>query len=227
MKSVLPAAILILLVWVISCKKEESPASLSDCDQNLFNTCNGTGNGEYCTFGYKWGQNNPFGNAGLEKPGPASGQIQISYKFQEAGAVFNTHSQRDVKSESFDKLPACAKQKIREALASWEAVADIRFSEKNSNEPSDIKITVANITQGGVGYPAFSASPCRELAGTVVLKFNSNYSCEQLYALSVHEIGHALGLGHVASNNVMNPSKSYQGLQPGDIKGIQAIYGKK
>lgn len=142
--------------------------------------------------------------------------------------MFNTHSQRDVKSESFDQLPACAKQKIREALASWEAVADIRFSEKTSNEqPSDVKIIVANITQGGAGYPAFSASPCRDLAGTVVLQLNPNYSCEQLYALSVHEIGHALGLGQVASNNVMNPSKSYQGLQSGDIKGIQAIYGKK
>lgn len=227
MKTTLSIILLALLMGTISCKKEEVTASLLACDQDLGKTCNGSGNGDYCTFGYKWGKNNPYSNAGLEKPGPASGQVSISYKFQEAGLVFNTHSQRDVKSESFDKFPSCTKQKIREAFASWAEVADISFVEKASNEPTDIKIITANITQGGVGYPAFSDAPCTELAGTIVLQYNLNYSCERLYALSVHEIGHALGLGHVASNNVMNPNRSYQVLQFGDIKGIQSVYGKK
>lgn len=226
-KKTLSIVFIILSVLTISCKKEDTKESLSACDQNLYNICNGSGNGDYCTFGYKWGKNNPFANAGLEKPGPANGQVQISYKFQDPGLAFSTHSQNSLTSESFDMLPACTKQKIREAFASWSAVADISFVEKASNETSDIKIIAAKITQGGIGYPPFPESPCSQLAGMVILNANLNYTCDGMYALSVHEIGHALGLGHVKSNNVMNPDKSYLTLQFGDIKGIQSIYGKK
>ncbi len=224
MKKILSITILTLL---IGCKKKDVTASFRTCDETLGNTCNGSGIGEYCTFGFKWGANNPFTNAGLEKPGPSSGQVQISYKFQEAGLVFSTHSQNDLKSESIDKLPACTKQKVREAFAAWEAVANVSFVEKSGSEPADIKITVANITQGGIGYPAFTDAPCTELAGVLVLSSTLNYGCDGLYGLILHEIGHTLGLGHVASNNVMNPAKSYQVLQFGDIKGIQSVYGKK
>ncbi len=223
MKKILSITILTLL---IGCNKEDIN-SLRTCDQILGSTCNGTGSGEYCTFGFKWGANNPFANAGLEKPGPGSGQVQISYKFQEAGLVFSTHSQNDLKSESIDKLPACTKQKVREAFAAWEAVANVSFIEKASSEPTDIKVITANITQGGIGYPAFTDAPCTELAGVLVLRSNLNNDCDGIYGLILHEIGHTLGLGHVASNNVMNPAKSYQVLQFGDIKGIQSVYGTK
>ncbi len=217
---------IIILTLLVGCKKENVTASLSVCDQQL-NACAGNGDGEYCTFGFKWGKNNPFANPGLEKPGPSSGKIQISYKFQDAGFVFSTHSQNNLTSESIDKLPACTKQKFREAFAAWEAVADISFVEKASNEPTDIRIVTAKITQGGIGYPAFTDSPCTDLAGVLVLSSSLNYNCERMYALSLHEIGHVLGLGHVKSENVMNPNRSYQVLQPGDVKGIQLIYGKK
>jgi predicted Zn-dependent protease len=226
MKTTLSIMLLALLMGMVRCKSDNITASLSVCDQQL-DACGGLGNGAYCTFGYKWGKSNPFANAGLEKPGPASGQVSISYKFQEAGLVFNTHSQRDVKSESFDKLPSCAKQKIREAFASWAEVADISFVEKASNEPTDIKIITANITQNGVAYPPYPNIPCTELAGLVILRYNLNYTCDRLYTLSVHEIGHVLGLGHVQSNNVMNPNMAFLELQAGDIRGVQSVYGKK
>jgi Matrixin len=227
MKKTLSIVILALVVSTVRCKKEEAVPPLLACDRNLFDVCPGTGNGDYCTFGFKWGKNNPFPNPGLEKPGPSAGKIQVSYKFQDAGFVFNTHSERNLTSNSFDRLPSCAKQKIREAFAAWEAVADISFVEKASTELTDIKIITAAIQQGGIGYPAFVEAPCTDLAGMVVLRSSLNYTCESIYALSVHEIGHALGLGHVKSNNVMNPDRSYQALQFGDIKGIQSVYGKK
>jgi predicted Zn-dependent protease len=44
----------------------------------------------------------------------------------------------------------------------------------------------------------------------------------------LHEIGHALGLGHVSTDNVMNPGVQHlTDLMPGDIEGIQSIYGAK
>ncbi len=63
--------LIFLAVLLSSCKKTDNKTSFSPCDAILYNLCDGKGAGEYCTFGYKWGSNNPFSNAGLEKPGPA------------------------------------------------------------------------------------------------------------------------------------------------------------
>ena len=61
--------------------------------------------------------------------------------------------------------------------------------------------------------------------------FSYNFqSCNNFYRTGLlHEIGHALGLGHVKSNMVMNPIayKNFSHLQTGDIKGVQTIYGIK
>ena len=213
---------------LFSCKKEDNKTALSTCDKILYNLCDGNGVGEYCTFGYKWGSNNPFSNAGLEKPGPAIGQVKITYKFQEAGLVFNTHAQSNVVSLSFDNnIIDCTKDQFRKALAEWESVTNVKFEEVLPSENSNMKIIVADISQDGLGYPAFSDSPCSELAGLIVFKKNYNINCESIYGIILHEIGHVLGLGHVNSNNVMNSNKQYKNLQTGDIKGIQTIYGKK
>ncbi len=44
---------------------------------------------------------------------------------------------------------------------------------------------------------------------------------------TIHEIGHALGLGHSSGENLMGSiNTNLEGLMTGDIKGIQAIYGE-
>lgn len=213
-----------LCLLIISCKSEivnETPID-SQCN-SLLNKCAVESFADFCTFGYKWGKDNPFQNAGFNVSGPASGAVEISYKFQDAGLIFNTHSQNKVESKSFDKIVPCAKQKIREAMAEWESKVAIKFIEKANNDKSDITVIVADITQGGLGYPNFPNQPC---SGLLIFQ-NTSYTCEGIYSLSLHEIGHILGLGHVVSLNVMNPNKSYLQLQSGDIKGIESIYGKK
>lgn len=215
--------LILLILCSISCEYNDT-GRYRICNNLLL--CNGSDTDEYCTFGYKWGEGNPFGNAGASKPGPSIGPVVISYTFVDAGYSFSTHSQANLTSKSFDLLPGCSKDTIRRALAHWESRAAITFIEKN-NLTADIKIMLGDITQGGVSFPPFPEKPCSDLSGQLAIQFNPARNCESLYSLALHEIGHTLGLGHVRSNNVMNPNKVYLDLQPGDIQGVQSIYGKK
>jgi hypothetical protein len=215
--------LILIILFSISCE-EKKVERYRICNDLLI--CNVSDTDEYCTFGYKWGDGNPFLNAGANKPGPSIGPVEITYTFLSPGYLFSTHSQENLSSKSFDDLPSCSKDTIKRALAHWEKIAAITFIEKN-NLTSDIKFIMGDITQSGVAFPRFPQKPCSDLSGQITIQFNPNRNCESLYSLALHEIGHALGLGHVQSNNVMNPNKVYLDLQSGDIKGVQSIYGKK
>lgn len=210
---------------MLSCNKDSPNITYGPCNRLLAN-CDGKGVGDYCIFGFKWGDGNPLSNAGLEKPGPSIGPVTITYKFQDAGVVFNTSSQNNLTSLAFSN---CLKDTIRLLFKEWESAAAISFIEKPATEQSNITVITANILQGGLGYPAFPDKPCSDIAGSVILN-NIGLGCNSLYRSAVlHEIGHTLGLGHVKSNVVMNPNmyKSFKHLQPGDNKGVQSIYGPK
>lgn len=211
-----------------SCNKEVVP-KYKLCDSTLGSLCDGKGNGAYCTFGYKWGNNNPFSNAGLEKSGPGTGNIELIYKFMDAGFVFNTHNKENLTSISFDNNSAtCTKDKFRLAFTEWSSVAKINFREVALNETANIKIMIADIEQSSIGFPNYDQSPCSDIKGQIVFKRNE-YNCSTIYGAILHEIGHVLGLGHVNSRNVMNPSQSiaYSQLQSGDILGGRSVYGAR
>ena len=213
--------IVFILLIAFACDKEvekETLASMQPCN-TLLGSCLGNNN-TYCTFGYKIGNGNPFSPSGDERPGPGEPVTQITFKFQDAGFVFNTHSQNDVVSEAFTEDQ---KVKIRDLIRKWSAVADFEFMEKYSNEDADVRIIYAAIKQNGVGYPSYPEHPCNEIAGNLVL----STKISEPEKIALHEMGHVLGLGHVSSDNVMNPQKTHQELQAGDIQGIQSIYGIK
>ncbi len=186
----------------------------------MLNACSANANAPYCTFGFKFGSQNPFSPAGVSIPGPQLTEMEISYKFQSAGLTFNTHSQDGIVSVDFSEAD---KEGIRLKIAKWQSVANISFTEKFSTEKADITIILATINQGGIGYPAFVEEPCKQLSGFLILSTRNGDKPK----LSLHEIGHVLGLGHVSSNNVMNPDRLYDDLHSGDIAGIQSIYGTK
>ncbi|HNP78725.1 MAG: matrixin family metalloprotease [Cyclobacteriaceae bacterium] len=213
---------ILLLLVVLSCGKKETPR-YQLCNDLL--GCTGTILDPYCTFGFKWGDGNPFSNAGAGKPGPSIGPVVITYTFADAGRIFSTHSQDNLTSRSFSDLPSCSKDTIRHALARWEAVAGISFVE--SGPGSNLTFIMGDISQSGVSFPPFPQPPCSDLAGQVAFQHDSNRSCKLLFELALHEIGHALGLGHVQSPNVMNPKIQFVELQGGDIAGVQSIYGRK
>jgi len=209
----------LLFALLMSACNQEKKRVMSVCN-DMLNACSGNANAPYCTFGFKFGDQNPFSPAGASVPGPQQKAIEISYKFQSAGLAFNTHSQDGIVSAEFSETD---KAGIRLQFAKWQAVANISFTEKSNSDKTDITIILATIEQGGIGYPAFVEEPCKQLSGFLILSTRNGDKPK----LSLHEIGHVLGLGHVSSNNVMNPNQLYDDLQMGDIAGVQSIYGVK
>lgn len=221
MKKKVKLLVLLTVILATACSKNSNEVRHKLCNNLILSACDGSDTDDYCLFGYKWGSTK------TDNSNDSNEIIEISYGFVEPGYVFNTHSENDVESKSFDDFFFCAKDTIRAALTEWESVANIQFREKENAADCDIKIIVADIRQGGLGYPAFDTEPCSDIAGHLIFNTKLNYTCELFFGLALHEIGHVLGLGHVKSNNVMNPDKNYQALQTGDVEGIQAIYGAK
>jgi hypothetical protein len=221
--------VILICVTMTSCGNEDQPKSLATCDAALFEKCSGKDVVPFCLFGYKWGSNNPFPNAGPNGTGPGIGDISVSYEFVEADKLFSTHRQSDLKSLSFeDNILSCTKDLVKSAFQEWSSVAKINFKESTGGS-ADIKFIIGDITQGGVGYPNFTSKPCDAIKGQIVFKRNGFQNCENAYSIILHEIGHALGLGHVLSDNIMHPNNitKFKKLQGGDIQGIQSIYGKR
>lgn len=216
-----------LLTFVFSCDEEETKnyPLLASCNSLL--GCGAQGDDvSFCTWGFKFGNNNPYSPSGPNISGPKSKAELISYKFLNDEIVFKTSGQNTAVSMVIDDA---YRDEIRQVISEWSSVADINFIEKPGNELSDITIASAFVplstsggSVGGLGYPAFVGEPCKEIAGLLVIspKFTSS-------RIILHEMGHVLGLGHVGSQNIMNPSPTVDHLQPGDIAGIQSIYGSK
>lgn len=202
----------------------------SECDSKLV-SCAGNQIGDYCLFGYKWGDDQDFDKVGFEAEGPQTSGGIITFSFQERNGTINTHRQINVPSESWGEILGCAQSEIRTAIRDWQEVADFTFQELPENSDSHIKFYVAAILQSAVGYPNFIENPCIILSGDVIFDANSKEkSCKGYYINALHEIGHVLGLGHVNSQSIMATGQSkfsLNGLQASDIKGVQQVYGEK
>lgn len=126
---------------------------------------------------------------------------------------------------------------LREAFADWSAISNIEFIQvEDDNRPAgigtvgDIRIyftPFSNFYAGFAYYPEPLSGP---LAGDVFL--NSGYPGIQFEPaffkkLALHEIGHALGLGHIDQfiTSIMNPRIEVTEIQPIDVGNIRSIYG--
>lgn len=222
----------------VACNKDDNGNDAVQNESDEFSICNSmlsecfSGSGNYCLFGFKWGQTNPLLTSGFNSVGPRESGGILTFSFQEKNGLVNTHSQINLPSKSFNNLPSCAKTEIRNALTNWSLAADIEFEELPENSETDIKFFIADIRQSGIGYPNYPESPCSSLAGHVIIQSDLRITdCNALNIFLTHEIGHVLGLGHVNTNNIMNSDysifKNLNGLQSGDIQGITELYGEK
>jgi hypothetical protein len=141
-----------------------------------------------------------------------------------------------------EKLPeATARTEMERALNEWQRYSGVRFSAGDRADGlRTIAIRFARRDHGD-GYPfdgrgatlahTFYPSPpnSETLAGDMHLDGDEEWrvgAATDLFSVALHELGHALGLGHSDKpGSVMYPYYRYAaGLTDDDIAGIQAIY---
>ena len=175
----------------------------------------------YVLHGAKWGDSGSLGTTGGT----------VTWNFAGMGAYYIGQSAyRDLVEQAFDR---------------WEEVANIDFVQVSDDQNANIDVYWDDGTQasqlgtagGTIGVASWSIRSGGRIPSAEVFfdlaDFDENGGLDAaldsvFYQVALHEIGHAIGLGHVNdSSQIMNGvvRKSTPDLGEGDIAGIQALYG--
>ena len=121
-------------------------------------------------------------------------------------------------------------QSINAAFAEWSEVANIQFQQVASTADSDIDFANSALDGAGnvLGVTGFSYAGGQLQSAEIQFDSGDNLSGSDFSLVAIHEIGHAIGLGHYNDDDaVMNSFANFDltGLEQSDIDGIVALYG--
>ena len=167
----------------------------------------------YALNNVKWGGSSFGSSGGL-----------ITYSVSLAGLVYDTSRY----------VLADFEAALADAFEAWENVSDIAFEEVASG--ADVELFFAPIdgpsrVVGEATYRFFTGDPGRIFEGQIEFDTAETWSPTgetgiSFQAVATHEIGHVLGLEHVADRDeIMYPIIRGNDLGSGDIAGVQFLYG--
>jgi len=121
-------------------------------------------------------------------------------------------------------------QSINAAFAEWSEVANIQFQQVASTADASIDFSNSALDGAGnvLGVTGYSFSGGQLQSADIQFDTGDNLSGSDFSLVAVHEIGHAIGLGHFNDDDaVMNSTANFDltGLEQSDIDGIVALYG--
>lgn len=137
------------------------------------------------------------------------------------------------------KLPGLTKDEVSRAytlaISQWAEVCAIEpkpVAAKNANIYARSGVGKENHLDNKGGTLAWSELPCGVTANVQLDQMfdeAEDWSFDMAVAVMCHEIGHALGLPHLANGNLMAPYYDAKHTKPqkGDIKEIVSLYGKR
>lgn len=129
-----------------------------------------------------------------------------------------------------DSISQAELQSINAAFAEWSEVANIQFQAVSSTADADIDFSNSAIDGAGnvLGVAGISFSGGQLQSADIQFDSGDNLSGSEFTLVAIHEIGHAIGLGHFNDDPaVMNSTANFSltGLAQSDIDGIVALYG--
>ncbi len=198
-------------------------------------------NSRFRAGGAKWGTSQTAGTPGGT----------VTYSFmptgpsctdEGAGAGAGTCPDTITTLASF--MPAGFQAEIKRAFDAWSAVANIQFQEVvDSGTAFNAGGAQGNIRIGGhvfdgvngiLAHAYLPEASAPSFAGDIHFDIAETWKIGQsgvgfnIFQVTAHEIGHAIGLEHTdVANSLMNPiyTEAFFGPQADDIAGARAIYG--